>query len=164
MIPAKLKSAALRVRGSGWAGGYLNPALLPTAERIETLNAAGQPLQIEPGDLMAVLLLADIRQADLMGSAGAARGTRMPGLRVKVRTLDHYGLEGILATNLLELDRGLWLDPLYSGSIWQRAFFPRSAVEQLQAVEMTKAPRRRPNGRSVQQFGLFETSQEEEGT
>lgn len=164
VIPPRLKPAALRVRRSGWVSGYLNPALLPSPEPLEALHAAGQPLQIERDQLMAALLVPEIAQAGLVTAAGAIRGTRMPGLRVRVRTLDHYGLEGILSTNLLELDQGIWLEPLYSGSIWQRAFFPRAAVEQLVAVEMIKPPRRRGPGRVQQQFGLFEAGQEEENT
>lgn len=160
MNTSNRKKALVRLLGSG----PLQPAFVDLAglekpdARLELLTPEGQRLELDWGQVQAVYLVGDFAT---VREAPVASGPRHPGVWVRVRSKDRGTLDGILASELLDLERGLWLLPLQDGGFFQRAYIPRSAVAGLSVLEVIKpARRRRQSGarrppREQSQISLF---------
>lgn len=153
MQPSALKKVVLQCRGQSRGGeinlerglqGFLAPAELE-AGPLHLLTPSGQEAEIARADLLAVYFVHAFAGQGLPSLRGARAGARLPGLWVRVRGKGARW-EGILASDLLDLERGIWLTPLRGGSNCQRVFIPRAAVEKLEAVEVVRPARRRGPG------------------
>lgn len=162
MNPSTRKRVVVRNRQGGYVCGFLesDPA---AAGPLALLTPEGQALELEAGQVQAVAFVADWERAAAAQNVGNTGhlGPRLPGLWVRVQCRGKHW-EGILASSMLELGQGAWLSPLYPDSPWQRLFIPRLAIEQITAVEVVRAPRRRGARRpSSGQIGLFDSGGEE---
>jgi hypothetical protein len=138
----------VRHRSLGLVPGYLDPdrlAGLQAGQPIELLRPEGQAHALAPGEVQAVYFVDDFsRAAELRTLAMPGRAAaRLPGVWVRVRWRGQASLDGILAADLLHLDRGLELTPLRDDSPWQRVFVPTAMVDALTVVDVVHPPRRR---------------------
>lgn len=129
-------------------------ALQARGKAIELLTPDGLRVELERSQVQAVYLVADFEAGR---SAGAATGSRRAGVWVRMRGRDRSTIEGILESDLLGLDTGLWLLPLQEGDFYQRVYIPREAVAGLSVIEVVKPTRRRSGGRrrDNSQISLF---------
>lgn len=161
MNPTTHKKVAVRHQQFGLLAGFVDPTQLGhrgSPNLIDLLTQEGQVTAVELNQVLAIYFIADFGQTEaLRGLPVSARGAvRLPGLWVRVRCKDRYSVEGILVSELLELEMGIWLLPLAPDSPWQRVFLPRTAVEQISPIELVRSPRRRRSpALSPRQFGLF---------
>lgn len=162
--PSSLKRAVVRLRAPAAPvqAGLLRPEGLETAGDIELLTPAGQALRIEREAVLAIFFVTGFEQAEALaqGSYAGRGGGRLPGVLVRLRCRDRYSVEGILASDLLEIETGVWLTPVHADAPWQRMLVPRSALEAVQVVEVIRPVRqRRPRARRTpaveDQIGLF---------
>lgn len=130
MNPSTHKKVVVR-RLSGPAtpilAGFIAASELADPGPVHLLTAEGQAVELGLDQVQAVFFVPDFDRLEAIRAGGypGRSGPRLPGLWVRVRSRDHQSLEGILATDLLELGAGLWLSPLYRDSPWQRVFMPR---------------------------------------
>ncbi|MGH9520748.1 MAG: DUF6982 domain-containing protein [Terriglobales bacterium] len=151
MNTSNRKKALVRAPGSGpLQPGFVNVASLeaPT-ERLELLTPEGQRLELDWRQVQAVYLVSEFEAGR---EAPPASGPRHPGVWVRVRGKDRSTMDGILASDLLEIEGGLWLLPLQDGGFFQRAYIPRGAVAGLSVLEVIK-PARRRGGRTTRRPG-----------
>lgn len=131
--------------------------LQAAAGEIELLTPEGQRLELERNQVQAVYLVTDF---EATRTTAAATGARQAGVWVRVRGRDRSTIEGILESDLLELETGVWLLPLQAGGFYQRVYIPREAIAGLSVVEVVKPTRRRSGGRrrDNSQISLFTES------
>ena len=170
MNPSTHKKVLVRHPASGGGGndttaGYLEPSKLNRDEGLTLMTPGGQAVTIAREHVQAVFFVPGWEGIEhLSGAACWGRsGTRLPGLWVRVRCRGRFHVEGILASELLDLAAGVWLSPLYAESACQRVFIPAGAAERVEAVEMVKPVRRRQSAagreaRTAQQIGLFDAA------
>ncbi|HUX67090.1 MAG TPA: hypothetical protein VMV31_06350 [Terriglobales bacterium] len=156
MNPTTHKKVVVRHRPLGLLPGFLDPLQLESSARWELITPEGQALVLSPEQVLTVYFVSDLEQLEelRLPAASGRGGAKLAGLWVRVRCLDRHSLEGILASDLLQLQAGVWLTPLWPGSPWHRAFLPRPGVEQVTALEVVRPPRRRRSP-ATQQIGLF---------
>lgn len=156
MHPTTHKKVVVRLRPLQLLAGFVDAQQLQTLGPWDLLTPAGQALPLVPHQVQALYFVSHFdRQEALAEPVLPSRGSaRQPGLWVRVRCFERFTMEGILASDLLDLDAGVWLTPLWPECPWQRAFLPRANVQQLTAIEVVRPPRRRQASAS-QQIGLF---------
>jgi hypothetical protein len=161
------KKVAVRHRQLGLVPGYIDPDRLPwlrNGTALELLRPEGQAQPLAPGDVHAIYFVddfarcAELRTLPMPGRAAA----RLPGVWVRVRWRGQPSLEGLLATNLLQLKRGIELTPLRMDCAWQRVYIPFDAVEELSVVDVVRPPRRRRSASG--QIDLFAAGEMREGS
>ncbi|MGH9482447.1 MAG: DUF6982 domain-containing protein [Terriglobales bacterium] len=162
MNPSTHKKVAVRHQQLGLVAGIVDPAQLGrpgVPQPFELLTPEGQATLLDPRQVQAVYFISDFDRAQALRglpAAGHGSAARLPGLWVRVRCRDRYSVEGIVASELLDLEAGLWLSPLVPDSPWQRVYLPRSAMEQIVPMELVRRPRRRrASAQPSPQFGLF---------
>lgn len=150
------KKVVVRQRQAGLVSGYLGTAALSAATEIEVLTPEGQALRLGTDQVAAIYFVADwSASAGLLTSPPRRTANRLPGVWIRIHSRGRQTIEGLLASDLLEISQGLWLSPLREDSEWQRAYVPRAAMEQVQIVEVVHSPRRRRQTEARHQIGLF---------
>jgi len=127
------------------ARGYLNPAILGSAEALDLLTTDGEH---RPIDLQAVKSVHFVRE--FVDSVILERKTflsrpKLDGLWVRLRFRDDDVMEGIVANELLDLlDKGVQLTPpdLHGNTL--RLFIPRSALAEVKVLGVVGVARRGP--------------------
>jgi len=156
--------------GSETTPGFISTAELTGAGRLNLLSPEGQARRIEWEEVQAVFFVSGFERieelrGDLRGPHhGGNAGARRPGLWVRVRCRDHWSVEGILDSDLLDLGSGISLSPLHAHSSCQRIYVPRSAAERVSVVDWVRPARQRrtPGPAAADQFTLFEREKEEQ--
>ncbi|MGH9488067.1 MAG: DUF6982 domain-containing protein [Terriglobales bacterium] len=164
MNPAARKKVVLRLLAHGalasaerWLAGVVDPAVLADTQAWEILLPQGQLVRLDPAQVQAVYFVSNLDAAAALALPPARGAVRLPGVQVRCRTRDRQVLDGILASDLLRLEVGVELTPLFSGCPWQRVHVPRPALLHLSVVEVLRpAHRRRSMPAPELQFGLFD--------
>lgn len=152
------KKALVREPGNRpMLAGVVDVAELQTGKAdIELLTPEGQRLVLPRTQVLAVYLVADYEMARATGAATAAR---QPGVWIRVRGRDRSTIDGILISELLDIQRGVWMMPLQEGDFYQRVYIPWESMAGLSVIEVVRPARRRRPGqrgrRDNTQIALF---------
>lgn len=125
--------------------GYLNPAGLPRAERLDLLTPDGEHQEIALDIVRAVYFVRDLAEdIDLERKTFLSR-PKLDGLWVRLRFRDGDNLEGVIPNDLLGLhDNGLQITPPDFNSNTDRIFVPRSALTELTVLGVVGIARKKP--------------------
>gem|GEM_PF-6840331 len=141
------KKVVLRHRHLGLVAGFLSTEQLETGAlaSLEMARPTGESLALPAAECLCLYFVASFAdESALRAARPSTRGSaRQPGVWMRLRLADRSICEGILASDLLEIERGVWLSPLGLESAWQRIYVFRPAIEHLAVVEVVRPPRRR---------------------
>ncbi|HWG36465.1 MAG TPA: hypothetical protein VN690_01990 [Terriglobales bacterium] len=141
------KKVVVRHRHLGLLAGFFSPEQLESGDltKIELARPTGESLSLPVAECVCIYFVARFSdEAALRAPRPLHRGSaRQPGVWLRLRLADRSVAEGVLASDLLLLERGIWLSPLGLDSAWQRIFVFRAALEHLAVIEVVRPPRRR---------------------
>jgi hypothetical protein len=125
--------------------GYLNPAGLSKADRLDLLTPNGEHQEIALEAVRAVYFVRDLTEdIDLERKAFLSR-PKLDGLWVRLRFRDGDNLEGVIPNDLLGLhDHGLQITPPDFNSNTDRIFVPRAALTELTVLGVVGIARKKP--------------------
>lgn len=125
--------------------GYLNPAGLAKAERLDLLTPDGEHQEIALDTVRAVYFVRDLTEdIDLERKTFLSR-PKLDGLWVRLRFRDGDNLEGVIPNDLLGLhDNGLQITPPDFSSNTDRIFVPRAALTELTVLGVVGIARKKP--------------------
>jgi uncharacterized protein DUF6982 len=127
------------------ARGYLNPALLGSAEAIDLLTTDGEHRPIDLGGVKSVHFVREFVDTVILERKTFLSRPKLDGLWVRLRFRDDDVMEGIVANELLDLlDKGVQLTPpdLHGNTV--RLFVPRSALAEVKVLGVVGVGRRSP--------------------
>lgn len=125
--------------------GYLNPAGLGEAERIDVLTLEGAHKEIRLGDVKCLYFVREFQEPFEPERKAFLSRPKLDGLWVKLRFRDDDEIEGMVANNLLELLKtGVQLTPpdLHGNTL--RMFIPQSALCELRVLGVVGVTKRGP--------------------
>lgn len=125
--------------------GYLNPACLGEALRIDLLTPEGEHKEMRLGDVKCVYFVREFQEPFAPERKAFLSRPKLDGLWVKLRFRDEDEMEGIVANDLLELlNSGVQLTPpdLHGNTL--RMFIPRTALSELRVLGVVGVAKRGP--------------------
>jgi len=125
--------------------GYVNPQSFLQAEGVEVLTTAGSVARLPYTDVKAVCFVKDFAGPEA-GPERRVFATRpkSEGLWVRMKFRDGEEMDGLLANNLLHLERhGFMVTPPDASSRNQRLFVPRAALLEFLVLGVVGSPLRR---------------------
>ena len=123
--------------------GYLNPAGLAEAEKIDLLTPDGEHKEIGLDEVKCIYFVREFQEPFEPERKAFLSRPKLDGLWVHLRFRDGDGMEGIVANDLLELlNSGLQLTPpdLHGNSL--RMFIPRTALSELRVLGVVGVAKR----------------------
>ena len=127
------------------ARGYLNPAILGSAEAIDLLTTDGEHRPIDLQAVKSVHFVREFVDTVILERKTFLSRPKLDGLWVRLRFRDDDVMEGIVANELLDLlDKGVQLTPpdLHGNTL--RLFIPRSALAEVKVLGVVGVARRSP--------------------
>jgi hypothetical protein len=125
--------------------GYVNPALLGTADAVDLLTLDGEHEPVPLKGVKSIYFVSDFVDDFEPGRKAFLSRPKLDGLWVRMKFRDADTLEGIVSNNLLEmLDRGLHVTPPDLHGPTLRIFVPRSALAELTVLGVVGVARRAP--------------------
>lgn len=125
--------------------GYLNPASLAEAERIDLLTLEGEHSEMRLADVKCIYFVRDFQEPFEPERKVFLSRPKLDGLWVKLRFRDEDEMEGIVANDLLEmLKTGLQLTPPDLHGNTFRMFIPRTALSELRVMGVVGVAKRGP--------------------
>jgi hypothetical protein len=125
--------------------GYLNPAGLGEADRIDLLTPEGEHREMRLGEVKCVYFVREFEEPFEPARKVFLNRPKLDGLWVKLRFRDEDEMEGIVANDLLELLKsGVQLTPpdLHGNTL--RIFIPRSALTTLRVLGVVGVAKKGP--------------------
>jgi hypothetical protein len=125
--------------------GYLNPAILGSAEAIDLLTTDGEHRPIDLQAVKSVHFVREFVDTVILERKTFLSRPKLDGLWVRLRFRDDDVMEGIVANELLDLlDKGVQLTPpdLHGNTL--RLFIPRSALAEVKVLGVVGVARRSP--------------------
>ena len=123
--------------------GYVNPANLGRAEKLNLLTPDGEHQEIELEDVKSVHFVREFTERFEPERKAFFSRPKLDGLWVKVRFRDNDSIEGIIANDLLDLlEHGVQITPpdLHGNSL--RIFIPQTAVAEMKVLGVVGVARR----------------------
>jgi hypothetical protein len=123
--------------------GYLNPAILGSAEAIDLLTTDGEHRPIDLEAVKSVHFVREFVDTVIVERKTFLSRPKLDGLWVRLRFRDDDVMEGIVANELLDLlDKGVQLTPpdLHGNTL--RLFIPRSALAEVKVLGVVGVARR----------------------
>ncbi len=144
--------------------GFVSTVTYQQPSGIELLKQDGEVASVSYEEIKSVSFVRDFESArEPLEARVFQNRPKMEGLWVRLKFRDGELLDGILANNLLLLDRqGYTITPPEPYSNNQRIFVPREALQSIQVVSVVGSPLRKAPARSRikpdegVQPGLFE--------
>ena len=125
--------------------GYLNPATVGRAERVDMLTAEGEHRAVPLEEIKSVYFVREFGEAFELERKTFLSRPKLDGLWVRLRFRDEDVLEGIAPNNLLDLlDTGVQLTPPDVHGNVQRMFIPRTALLEMKVLGVVGVARRSP--------------------
>ena len=123
--------------------GYMNPAILGSAEAIDLLTTDGEHRPIDLEAVKSVHFVREFVDTVILERKTFLSRPKLDGLWVRLRFRDDDVMEGIVANELLDLlDKGVQLTPpdLHGNTL--RLFIPRSALAEVKVLGVVGVARR----------------------
>jgi hypothetical protein len=140
--------------------GFVNPQVYLLEGGIELMTQGGAVTMVPYEDVKSVCFVKDFDTAESEPERKVFNTRpKTDGLWVRMTFRDDEVMEGILANNLMLLERhGFTIVPPDPYSNNQRIFLPRAALKELQVLGVVGSPlkRRKPKPQAKEQIGLFE--------
>lgn len=138
--------------------GFVNPLTYLTISGVELLSLSGTALIVPYGEIKRVHFVKDF---DPLGKPPVRNSfltrPKLDGLWVRLLFKDGDALEGILSSNLLQLEpHGFTIVPPDYSYNNQRIFVPKSALAEIQVLGVVGSPLRRMKKPVKNQIGLFD--------
>jgi len=125
--------------------GYLNPARLGRADRIDLLTPDGEHLEVELGRVRSIYFVREFSDDFEPERKAFLSRPKLDGLWVKLRFSDGETLEGVVPNDLLSLmDNGLQITSPDLNSSTDRIFVPRAALSEVTVLGVVGVARRKP--------------------
>jgi len=156
-MPATHKKVIVRKTGRDSLSGYVAPANFVVEGQLELLNQAGKVVMIDLKEIKSVDFVREFTD-----SGGPSRKTfttrpRTDGLWVRLKFTDNDVLEGMMASDLLQMvPEGFLITPPDTRGNTQRIFVPKSALESITVLAVIgRTEQRKKTAEDVRQPGLF---------
>lgn len=123
--------------------GYLNPAGLGSAEKIEVLTIDGEQESVRLADIKSVYFVREFKDPFEPERKTFLSRPKLDGLWVRLRFRDDDSMEGIVANNLLDLlDTGVRLTPPDLHGNVLHMFIPRTSLAEMKVLGVVGVARR----------------------
>ena len=123
--------------------GYLNPAGLGQADKIEVLTLDGEQESVRLADVKSVYFVREFKDPFEPERKTFLSRPKLDGLWVRLRFRDEDSMEGIVANNLLELlDTGVRLTPPDLHGNVLHMFIPRTSLAEMKVLGVVGVARR----------------------
>jgi hypothetical protein len=123
--------------------GYLNPAGLGQAERIEVLTVDGEQESVRLAEIKSVYFVREFKDPFEPERKTFLSRPKLDGLWVRLRFHDDDSMEGIVANNLLDLlDTGVRLTPPDLHGNVLHMFIPRTSLAEMKVLGVVGVARR----------------------
>jgi len=139
------KKVVVQLMGQKTLKGYLNPAVLASAQKLDLLTTDGEHREIELDQVKCIYFVKEFQDAFEPERKSFLSRPKLDGLWVRLRFRDADELEGIVANDLLEmLNSGVQLTPpdLHGNAL--RLFIPRTALSELRVLGVVGVAKRAP--------------------
>ena len=138
--------------------GFVNPLTYLTDSGVELLSLSGMASIVPFGEIKRLHFVKDF---DPLGKPPVRSSfltrPKMDGLWVRLLFKDGDALEGVLSSNLLQLEpQGFTIVPPDYSYNNQRIFVPKSALAEIQVLGVVGSPLRRKRKPVKNQIGLFD--------
>ena len=138
--------------------GFVNPLTYLTGSGVELLSLSGMASIVPFGEIKRVHFVKDF---DPLGKPPVRNSfltrPKMDGLWVRLLFKDGDALEGVLSSNLMQLEpQGFTIVPPDYSYNNQRIFVPKSALAEMQVLGVVGSPLRRKRKPVKNQIGLFD--------
>jgi hypothetical protein len=141
--------------------GFVNPQTCLQAGGIEVLTVAGNALLVPYEEVKILYYVRDFETSEPHAEPRLfLNRPKASGLWVRMKFRDGDIMDGLLSNNLLQWEPyGLSFVPPNAGANSQRAFVPRAALVEVQAVSVVGSAVRaapKPKPKPQEQIGLFD--------
>ena len=138
--------------------GFLNAQDFATAQGIELLTQAGQVQIVPYSEVQLVCFVKDFGDStDIFSKKQYTARPKTAGLWVRFNFRNGESLEGLLSSNLLQIERfGFTATP--PDSTMQRVFIPRDALSELEVLGVIGSALKKPKPKpaSADQLHMFD--------
>ena len=125
--------------------GYLNPAKLRKAEKLDLLTPDGEHQEVSLKDVRSVYFVREFNDQFEPERKVFLSRPKLDGLWVRMKFRDNETLEGVVPNDLLALlDQGVQITPPDLHGTSPRIFIPRTALAEMTVLGVVGIARRKP--------------------
>lgn len=125
--------------------GYLNPAKLGNAEKLDLLTPDGEHQEVSLKDVRSVYFVREFNDQFEPERKVFLSRPKLDGLWVRIKFRDKETLEGVVPNDLLALlDQGVQITPPDLHGTSPRIFIPRTALAEMTVLGVVGIARRKP--------------------
>jgi hypothetical protein len=130
--------------------GYLNPARLGQAEKVDILTPDGEHASLPLGQIRCIYFVREFTDDFEPDRKSFLSRPKLDGLWVRLRFADGENMEGVVPNDLLTLlDNGVQITPPDLNSATLRMFIPRAALAEMTVLGVVGIARRKPSAAAL---------------